>query len=201
MTNRHTVYFDHKKIVFLPKSHETGSSEAIQIMDSVNRDQFIAFTQDEIGDLYCLADDPTRCFGSFKECFYLLNAAGGLVVNNRGQWLFIYRNDRWDLPKGLVEAGEDTARAAIREVREECGINAIEIIKTLQVTCHVYPIERDKWALKETQWYLMRALADEELKPQLAEGIKVAAWRNPKKMNDVLENTYGNIKELIEHCL
>ncbi len=201
MTNRHTVYFDHKKIVFLPKSHKTDNSEDIQIMDSLSWDQFMLFMQDESRVLHCLSDDPAQSFCSFKRYFTLLNAAGGLVVSDRNQWLFIYRNDRWDLPKGLVEAGEDTAMAAIREVSEECGINAIEIIKPLHITYHVYPIEHGQWALKETQWYLMRAFKDEALRPQAEEGITVAAWRNPNNLKDIRENTYGSIRELIDLCL
>ncbi len=201
MTNRHTVYFDHKKIVFLPKSHEAVDSQAIQIMDSVNREQFIAFTKDKKCLLHCLCDDPAQSFRSFRGYFKLLKAAGGLVANDRGQWLFIYRNNRWDLPKGLVEAGEKTTDSAIREVSEECGINAIEIIKPLPVTYHVYPIEHSQWVLKETCWYLMRALKTEALRPQTAEGITRAAWRNPNDLEEIRENTYGSIRELIDLCL
>ncbi len=201
MTTQHTIYFDRKKIVFLPKNIKTKNNELSHIMDSLNWDQFISFTKDDIRVLHCLSDDPAMSFNSFKAYFQLLKAAGGLVVNDCGHWLFIYRNDRWDLPKGLVEAGENAAGSAIREVREECGITDIKIIKALPATYHVYPTERGRWAIKETQWYLMKALKNEALKPQTEEGITVTTWRNPKKLNDIKENTYGSIKELIEYCL
>lgn len=201
MTNRYTVYLDRKEIVFLPKDVKTGVKKTMQIMDSLSWSQFMLFIKDDSWVLHCLSNDPEQSFRAFKRNFRQLQAAGGLVVNDHGQWLFIYRNDRWDLPKGLVEAGEDTATSAIREVIEECGLCAIEIIKTLPVTYHVYPIERGQWALKETQWYLMSTLADEALVPQAEEGITAAAWFKPQKLDNIMENTYGSIKELIQHCL
>lgn len=60
-------------------------------------------------------------------------SAGGLVIDRidgatRG--VLIGRTDRqggleWVLPKGHVEAGETTAQAAVREIREETGLDAV----------------------------------------------------------------------------
>jgi bis(5'-nucleosidyl)-tetraphosphatase len=52
-------------------------------------------------------------------------SSGAVVVRRDGPiWLFLilraYRN--WDLPKGMVEPGEDSFQAALRETREETGI-------------------------------------------------------------------------------
>src|SRR5690606_11289672 len=33
-------------------------------------------------------------------------AGGGKVYNDKGEVLFIYRNDKWDLPKGKIEGVE-----------------------------------------------------------------------------------------------
>ena len=51
-------------------------------------------------------------------------AGGGLVYNKKNQVLFIFRNGKWDLPKGGIEKGEKIAYTAIREVEEETGIVA-----------------------------------------------------------------------------
>ena len=41
---------------------------------------------------------------------------------------------RWQLPKGIIDAGESAEIAALREVREEAGIDAeiIELIETVE---------------------------------------------------------------------
>jgi len=57
------------------------------------------------------------------------HAAGVVVVRGTADDLRVlllraYRN--WDLPKGRLEAGETPLEAAIREVREETGLSALE---------------------------------------------------------------------------
>lgn len=57
------------------------------------------------------------------------NSAGVAVVREtpdgaRFLLLRAYRN--WDFPKGLIEHGEDALAAAIRETREETGIDDLE---------------------------------------------------------------------------
>ena len=61
----------------------------------------------------------------FKACFTILEAGGGIVFNKRGEFLVIERRGVWDLPKGKVDAGETIEEAAVREVREECGLTEV----------------------------------------------------------------------------
>ena len=49
-------------------------------------------------------------------------AAGGIVKNEEGKTLIIFRRGFWDLPKGKVEKGEKIINAAQREVEEETGV-------------------------------------------------------------------------------
>ena len=62
-----------------------------------------------------------------KKKLPVVQAAGGLVYNNKREILFIYRNSKWDLPKGVLEKGETFEKAAIREVEEETGVKDLEI--------------------------------------------------------------------------
>lgn len=53
-----------------------------------------------------------------------LNFAGGCIRNERGEVLLQRRADRdvWGFPGGAMELGESAPAAAIREVREETGL-------------------------------------------------------------------------------
>jgi len=42
-----------------------------------------------------------------------------LVLNSQKEVLFIYRNEIWDLPKGMTEARETIEAIPLREVAEE----------------------------------------------------------------------------------
>ena len=67
--------------------------------------------------------------------------AGGVVTDEEGRVLWIQRNDKWDLPKGKLEAGESLEEAAIREVEEETGISALTITGEAYTTFHTYESE------------------------------------------------------------
>src|SRR5215212_7887430 len=91
----------------------------------------------------------------FKK-FVLIQAAGGLVLNPAKAMLFIYRKGRWDLPKGKLDEGETLDHCAVREVKEETGLQHLRLIEPLLVTYHTYD-EDGRHMLKETHWYLMHA--------------------------------------------
>ena len=68
----------------------------------------------------------------------MVEAAGGLVFNKDGDILMIFRNGKWDLPKGKLEIGESIEECAIREVEEECGISGLIIEKKIKDTYNIY---------------------------------------------------------------
>ena len=88
-------------------------------------------------------------------------SAGGLVVDERGNILLIRaRNLRnqpvWTLPKGTLQAGETSAEAALREVREETGYECEVVHELGPVT---YWFHRNGQRIKKTvEWFLMRPL-------------------------------------------
>jgi len=49
----------------------------------------------------------------------------GVLITDGEQFLAVHptHSDKWDIPKGVRERGESTIEAAIREVKEECGID------------------------------------------------------------------------------
>lgn len=125
----------------------------------------------------------------------VVQAAGGLVYNSKGEILFIYRNKRWDLPKGKTEKGENIETTAIREVEEETGVKNLEIVKFISKTYHVFK-RRGRLKLKVTHWYEMKTDYDGELRPEEGEGITKVKWKNLKKSQKALTKSYENIKLL-----
>ena len=131
-------------------------------------------------------------FGKYKT----VQAAGGVVINNKSQVLFIFRNGFWDLPKGKVEDDEVISIAAIREVEEECGISKPTLISKLLVTYHTYDTYGEN-CIKQTHWYLMEYDGAEELLPQEEEGITNVQWVNQEDIASKMLNTYGSIIDVV----
>jgi len=123
-------------------------------------------------------------------------AGGGKVYNKNGEILFIYRNDKWDLPKGKAESKESIEATAIREVEEETGVKGLEIVKPLDTTYHVFK-RNGKYKIKVTYWYEMKTIYEGKLKPETKEGITKVKWLNKKKAKKALKNSYANIQSLI----
>ena len=137
-----------------------------------------------------------RLLEHIKPCFKYIEAAGGIVYNKKGEILFIYRRGKWDLPKGKKKKGEHVEDTAVREVKEECGLNDCNISEFLTATYHTYHL-KDKKVLKKTFWYKMTT-EDLRLKPQFEEDIIKAEWLNKTDLNKVLLNTYWSVKDVIE---
>jgi len=133
----------------------------------------------------------------FKSGLRLVIAAGGLVENKKGEFLLIYRNRRWDIPKGKLKKVEGKKEGAIREVKEECGIKQLTITGKLIRTYHVVN-QGGEPILKKVFWYKMISEYEGELIPQTAEGITKVEWNSKKKAAKRFENSWGTIREVIE---
>ncbi|TDT39577.1 NUDIX domain-containing protein [Maribacter spongiicola] len=133
----------------------------------------------------------------FTKEMPLVIAGGGVVSNNKGEVLFIYRNDKWDLPKGKLDKGESIEECAIREVEEETGVKGLSIDHFLQTTYHVFRHNGIN-KLKQVHWYAMSTDYDGKLKPEKKEGIFKVKWKGPAKIKKALENSYVNIKILFQ---
>ncbi|MEQ9303638.1 MAG: NUDIX domain-containing protein, partial [Marinoscillum sp.] len=101
-----------------------------------------------------------------KKKFKVIEAAGG-VVDKGGKILLIYRKGRWDIPKGKLDKGEKKRVCAIREVEEETGVK-VSIERKINATWHTY-VNKKKYVLKKTHWYVMKCVDDANLAPQTEE--------------------------------
>ena len=127
----------------------------------------------------------------------MIKAAGGVVYNQKKELLMIFRNGKWDLPKGKLERGESIEECAIREVQEECGVNNLQIISKISDTYHTYELN-GKMVLKHTIWFRMTTNFEGELSPQTKEGITKVEWVKQDEIAERLKNAYANLVELFQ---
>lgn len=196
------VFINNLPVFLCSDPNEIISEGPLRYVDCSTQERAVELINERINDvhLYGIAlfnKDVEQLFKWCFENFKYIEAAGGVVKNKENKFLFIYRNHKWDLPKGKLDAGEDKADAALREVEEECGIHGHTISSELTSTWHVYALKNDKYAIKITYWYLMYYPGEEHLVPQGEEGITEVEWRDKEDLDDVFNNTYNSIMDVI----
>lgn len=133
---------------------------------------------------------------AFFKHFKLIEAAGGIVQNEKKEILFIYRLNKWDLPKGKVEKGEDIETCAMREVSEETGVTGLTVKNKTGETYHTYDAY-GKHFLKISHWYNITCAGVQKLVPQTEEDITEIKWINTRHLKEPLANTYPSIKDIL----
>lgn len=152
--------------------------------------------QKSIQEVFLITNNPQHLWEVFQQNVTLIEAAGGVVENEKKQFLFIHRLGKWDLPKGKMERSETPEQSAVREVEEECGVTGLKLAQQLPDTYHIYSI-KDKCILKRTYWFRMRYNGNELLVPQTEESIDKAVWVSVDQLEEQLANTYSSLKGLI----
>ena len=189
---RADIYFAHKVLILTDSpivvegayrmpSSELSRANVLKIFETTNTIVVI----DAMIDYY---------FDSFKSEFKYVEAAGGLVENEKGETLMIYCYRHWDLPKGHIDAGETADVCAVREVAEETGVEGAKIVRFLCNTFHTYSVY-GVWELKRTSWYHLTAQSC-ETKPQKEEDIAVAKWCSAEELEENLRSTYPTIRNV-----
>ncbi len=153
--------------------------------------------QSEETHCYYGSENPIEDFNKFKSHFVTIEAAGGLVYNDKNQTLWIHRLGIWDLPKGKIEANENVKVAATREIEEECGISDPVIIDEFGKSFHMYPLKGNV-IFKITHWFTMKYSGSEKLTPQLEEDITEVKWVDSDDLNQKINSTYPSISELFK---
>jgi ADP-ribose pyrophosphatase YjhB (NUDIX family) len=149
----------------------------------------------ELETIICRTSDYEGLKGYVKSQFKIIKAAGGLV-RKRDKFLLIYRLQKWDLPKGKLEKGEGSKEAAVREVYEECTVDA-ELVDKLCTTWHTY-MQEGKRILKKTTWYNMNCIDDSNMEPQHVESIEDIKWMTLTQAHKALKNSYRSIQGVME---
>ncbi|RZJ27979.1 MAG: NUDIX domain-containing protein [Flavobacterium sp.] len=190
--------FVNDKPLFLTNQIQKETDFQLFLLESIDISKLVRkLYQGKVKKAYLYHPDEKEILRKLKSKMPVNKAGGGLVYNAKGEVLFIFRNGKWDLPKGGVEKGEKNKAAALREVEEETGVTGLQAIGKMQKTYHIFK-RNGRYKLKVTHWYEMKTSYKGELTPQLEEGIEKAAWLNPKQIKEALENSYMNIKLLFD---
>jgi 8-oxo-dGTP pyrophosphatase MutT (NUDIX family) len=180
-------YRHHPDAVFID---EISTAAINSLLHEIKKNQFHA------GIIF--GKDLKKLKASFFKHFHLIEAAGGLVKNKKGEILMILRRGKWDLPKGKLDENETIEECAKREVEEETGLQKIEIISPLEITYHTYD-QFGKHNLKECHWYEMKATGDEKLIPQTEEDITQIIWAKKEDLPKYISNTFPTIEKVLKH--
>lgn len=190
------AYFNSNFIGFDGDSscHKKGKSVVVKTPEELKKflDEYLE--NEKTGDVILGGYDIQQLFADFKKYFKYLAATGGLVKNDRGQYLLIKRFGIWDLPKGKIEKKESPESAAIREVEEETAVDGLSIAHKLKPTYHIY-YEKEKWILKKTFWFLMTTNSQKVLVPQLDEKITEAVWLGREETIAALAGSYKSLAD------
>ena len=139
--------------------------------------------------------NPLKSIQSWYSDCKFVEASGGIVKRDK-KYLWIYRNGIWDLPKGKLENLDDFETAALREVKEECGLDSSLIIeKLIYISFHTYT-ENSKKIIKRTQWYEMIYSGSENVFPQAEEGIEKVEWLSLEESTAKSNKSFKSIKEV-----
>ena len=182
--------FDSKsEIIFSPKKSITNSIN-IDHLSEVSK-----FNKINKFHFNYITTNPLKSMQSWYSDCEFVKASGGIVIRNKN-YLWIYRNGIWDLPKGKLEYLEDFETAAIREVKEECGLDSsLKIEKLIYISFHTYT-ENSKKFLKRTNWYEMSYSGSENVSPQVEEGIEKVEWLSLEESILKSNESFKSIKEV-----
>jgi len=192
------VFIYDKPVLIHKNSTKEGSYE--QLSELGNSNTIISLLErKDVRGVEIVTNNPLKEWEIFKSSFKYIIAAGGVVYNSNDEILVIFRNGKWDLPKGKLEKGEDIPTCAIREVEEECGVSDLEITKELPSTYHCYQSKKGNWILKRTYWYKMMCGYSGELIAQTEEGIEIVEWFQKERYPEIKSNTYNSIKLVVDY--
>ncbi len=196
------VIFYHKKKILLIDSVDDykalTNSTFVLLHKKFKKNIIKTLENKKIKKIYLYHPNKSKLVKIFEKIFPVVEAAGGIVKNTKtNNILFIFRNNKWDLPKGKLEKKEGKKSAAIREVQEETGLDNVKIVKKASKSYHIFH-HHNRYKLKKTYWYLMETESTIELIPQQEENIELSVWKKTNEIPELLNNSYKNIKMLLQ---
>ena len=188
--------FYKKKIILLTDVFKEGKDfKSFPIKDVKLKKVIKLLNKKNTNSVHLFHKNKDKLLKYFFKLIPTVIAAGGKITNSKSETLFIYRNDKWDLPKGKAEKNEQLPQTAIREVKEETGIKEVSINKPLDITYHIFR-RNNEYRLKVTYWFDMFSDYEGIFFPQLDEGITDVKWVKKNDLEEIKINSYPNIRLL-----
>ena len=195
------VFFNQKPLILTNEIQEFSDTEPFIFIKYSNASQIIkALKSTKNTKVYLYHKNFDKLWKTFTNQFPVIEAAGGLVERTDNKLLFIFRNNKWDLPKGGVEKNELIIEAAKREVTEETGVADLIVQNQLSETYHIFK-KGKRFRLKKTYWFRMSTNYTGHLKPQIEEGILKAEWISKDGIKDFLNDAFENIRIIVLEVL
>ena len=197
----HKVFFNQKPLILTNEIQEFSDTEPFIFIKYSNASQIIkALKSTKNSKVYLYHKNFDKLWKTFTKQFPVIEAAGGLVERTDNKLLFIFRNNKWDLPKGGVEKNELIIEAAKREVTEETGVADLIVQNQLSETYHIFK-KGKRFRLKKTYWFRMSTNYTGHLQPQIEEGILKAEWISKDGIKDFLNDAFENIRTIVIEVL
>ncbi len=181
MKNDYKIYYNDSFVLLTASAQQSKNNFSKVIQDDQIAKAFleesgIVFDGKTNQNTLVVSEKPGQLMCDFMEHTDVIIAGGGIVQNEKGEYLLIYRKGKWDLPKGKIELTESIKDGAVREVEEETGVKIEQVDDEAFVTYHAYLLKGKK-CLKQTQWYKMKAVAGQAKPvPQTEEDIQDVRW-------------------------
>ena len=143
----------------------------------------------------------------------------GIIVLNNNNHVFVGKRkdnpiDKWQMPQGGVDEGEDFITAMKRELYEETSIKHIKILKEID---RMYEYElpdnligiiwKGKFRGQKQKWFVTRFLGDDNQKNLNTKNPEFIDWKwiDPKKLPEVIvnfkKNLYFNLLKEIDNFI
>ena len=194
--NESPIYITDELSTELRKKSNDNNVLFITDENEIIIDPILAALKTDKKEVIILVDNIDNAKAVFFTHFTNIEAAGGIVQNEKKEILFIFRRGKWDLPKGKIENNETPEISAAREIEEETGVTNLILKRKIGETYHIYE-ENKAMILKTSHWFYFLSNEQQDIKAQTEEDITKVKWIHTRNIKEPMANTYQNIKDIL----